>query len=144
VSSTDLHVAHSSSVPHDMPLLKLFLSPSRLRGSERRRSPTTSAVRAASGAGLKVAEIGQSASEVEQEASDVTLGAFKTTLRLVKECVDGLPAPGLKGALGGVLAVLEGIEVSCCRVSKYLDDPTNEIHRLQRITLNKSRIWDPG
>ena len=44
------------------------------------------------------------------------LSAIQTTLTIAVEAVDGIPAPGLKAALGGLLAVVKTVSVRdlCC------------------------------
>jgi hypothetical protein len=46
-----------------------------------------------------------------KEAGSTGLSAFKTTLNLLRAAADGTSVPGLKAAVGTLLAVLEGIDV---------------------------------
>ena len=49
------------------------------------------------------------ASEAGQTAKEV----IKTTLKIAEKALDGLPIPGVKGAIGALLEVITGLEVSC-------------------------------
>lgn len=40
------------------------------------------------------------------------LNALQTTLTIVKESIDGVPIPGLKAAVGGLLEVIRAFKVS--------------------------------
>jgi hypothetical protein len=42
-----------------------------------------------------------------------TLVALQATLTILRDSVDGIPVPGLKASLGGLLALLTAIRVSC-------------------------------
>ena len=48
----------------------------------------------------------------EPETSNTTKAGFKATLRMLKESLAGIQIQGLTSAVGGLLAVLEGVEVS--------------------------------
>jgi hypothetical protein len=53
---------------------------------------------------------------VAQSATQVLYNATREGLVIAKEAIDGVPVPGLKGAIGGVLSVLALIDVSPCSV----------------------------
>jgi len=48
-----------------------------------------------------------------------TLGALQATLTILRESVDGIPVPGLKTALGGLLALLTAIRVNNFPISPW-------------------------
>jgi len=45
------------------------------------------------------------------EAGQTAQEVLKTTLKLAEKLLDGIPIPGAKGAIGGLLEVIGGLEV---------------------------------
>jgi len=46
-----------------------------------------------------------------KSAHSISRAAFKATLILAERSLDGLPIPGAKGAIGGLLVVMNALEV---------------------------------
>lgn len=46
-------------------------------------------------------------------ARTIAWNTFRTVLTIAKETIDDVPVPGVKAALGGLLAVVDTIEVRC-------------------------------
>ena len=61
--------------------------------------------------------LGVSSSHVGQTAQEV----LKTALIVAEKVLDGLPIPGAKGAIGIVLEIISGIEVSDQRAQSELE-----------------------
>jgi len=50
-------------------------------------------------------------SKQNKSAATTAKEALKTTLGLTERALDGLPIPGVKGAVGGLLDLIRGLEV---------------------------------
>jgi len=64
---------------------------------------------------------------IEQSTTDLLFNATRQGLTLVKETLDGVPVPGLKGAIGGLLCILEMLDVSCHFLSAFTPLAAHEV-----------------
>ncbi|KAG8938463.1 hypothetical protein FRC03_007226, partial [Tulasnella sp. 419] len=82
---------------------------------------------------------GAKAKDVAAEAS----AALITSLTILKESLDGVPAPGLKGAVGGLLEVIKAIDKTK-ENAKDIESLSNHISQLNTTIVNsiKGRKMD--